>query len=237
MTLPKLPFYTCLSGLLLSLTGFASAADDEAILWNQVEPLTAECEAARTDGNEDKAKAIAMALLDLEDIPYGLIDAAEDCVNKYSSHKAAFTFEAGWQPLMSTAEISQFSKTIVDVLAKERQYCGDLDDGQLDVPPSAVQSFDLTGDGNQNTVIDAGHLRCSSSESFNSGSGGSRYYLIVEEKVTSVLARNFSVVKPFGDGFPIMVFVLHGSSCGGYGADNCVMATVWNGNEFRRVEN
>lgn len=225
-------------GAMIALMATNLSAEEisaEAKHWNKVDQLTVDCETAQSFGNDDQIKNAALELWQLTDIPFGLRASAESCVSEYLDGDAIFTWDSGWQLLLTGDELRVMPTPVLNIIEKQRESCSKYEDGDLQVPLSAIQKVDLTGNNEQDTVFHLGRVRCGESSSYFSGSGGSSVYLIVGDKVTEFLARGFAVSYAMGEGYPIVILAVHGSACDGYGATNCILATVWGDDKFEVV--
>ena len=226
----------CAVFLLLVSTAEADKAEDSGALWNKVDQLIVDCDTAQSFGNDDQIKNAALELWQLTDIPFGLRASAESCVSEYLDGEAIFTWASGWEFLLADDDLKVLGTAVLNIISEHRELCSEYGDGELQVPVTAIEKVDLTGNNEQDTVFHLGKVRCSESGSYFSGSAGSFVYLIVEDKVTEFLARGFAVSYALGEGNPIIILSVHGSACGGYGATNCVLATVWGDGKFEVVE-
>jgi hypothetical protein len=213
----------------------AEEISSEAKHWNKVDQLIVDCDTAQSFGNDDQIKNAALELWQLTDIPFGLRASAESCVSEYLDGEAIFTWASGWEFLLNDDDLKVLGTAVLNIISEHRELCSEYGDGELQVPVTAIEKVDLTGNNEQDTVFHLGKVRCSDSGSYFSGSAGSFVYLIVEDKVTEFLARGFAVSYALGEGNPIIILSVHGSACGGYGATNCVLATVWGDNKFEVV--
>ena len=227
-------FYAFLSMLLMTQLA-AQEISSEAKHWNKVDQLIVDCETAQSFGNDDQIKNAALELWQLTDIPFGLRASAESCVSKYLVGDAIFTWDSGWEFLLTGDELRVLPTPVLNIIKEQRVSCSEYEQGKLQVPVTAIQKVDLTGNNEQDTVFHLGRVRCDGSSSYFSGSGGSFVYLIVGDKVTEFLARGFAVSYALGEGYPIVILSVHGSACDSYGATNCVLATVWGDGKFEVV--
>lgn len=207
----------------------------EAKHWNKVDQLIVDCETAQSFGNDDQIRNAAKRLWQLTDIPFGLRASVESCVSEYLDGEAIFTWASGWEFLLDYDDLKVLGPAVSDIISEHRELCSEYGDGELQVPVTAIEKVDLTGNNEQDTVFHLGKVRCSESGSYFSGSAGSFVYLIVEDEVTEFVARGFAVSHAMGAETPIIILSVHGSSCGGYGATNCVLATVWGDGKFEVV--
>ena len=225
-------------GAMIALVATNLSAEEisaEAKHWNKVDQLTVDCETAQSFGNDDQIKNAALELWQLTDIPFGLRASAESCVSEYLDGDAIFTWDSGWELLLTGDELRVMPTPVLNIIDKQRTSCFKYEEGDLQVPVSAIQKVDLTGNNEQDTVFHLGRVRCGESSSYFSGSGGSSVYLIVGDKVTEFLARGFAISYALGEGYPIVILSVHGSACDSYGATNCVLATVWGDGKFEVV--
>ena len=213
--------------------GASEEIDDSTKLWNRIDPLTERCRVA-TDSVQ--IEEMALELLALSDMPAGLSDDAEECVNKFLDREVIYSWYGGWQLLTDNDDEKLWSTTIRSFIDGQRKECLDLTKGGLQVPIAAIEKIDLTGNNEADTVVHVGRFRCDGSASMFSGSGGSPIALIIGDSVTEFFARGFAVSDPFASGYPVINLAVHGSFCGGYGVTNCVMATVWSDGNFQVVE-
>lgn len=221
---------------LLATNLFAEEISAEAKLWHKVSQLIADCETAQSFSKDGLVRNAASELWQLTDIPFGLRASAESCVSEYLDGDAIFTWGSGWEFLLNDDDLKVFDPAVLNIILEHRELCLEHGDGELQVPVTAIEKVDLTGNNERDTVFHLGKVRCSVSGSYFSGSAGSFVYLVVEDKVTEFLAKGFAVSYALGEGNPIIILSVHGSACGGYGATNCVLATVWGDGEFEVVE-
>jgi hypothetical protein len=220
---------------LMATNLFAEEISVEAKHWNKVDQLLVDCETAQSFGNYDQIKNAALELWQLTDIPFGLRASAESCVSEYLDGDAIFTWDSGWELLLTKDELRVMPSPVLNIINEQRVSCSKYEQGKLQVPVTAIQKVDLTGNNEQDTVFHLGRVRCDGSSSYFSGSGGSSVYLIVGDKVTEFLARGFAISYALGEGYPIVILSVHGSACDSYGATNCVLATVWGDGKFEVV--
>ncbi|MDC0959699.1 hypothetical protein OAR42_04525 [Planktomarina temperata] len=219
--------------VLFGSTVGAEQLDASTKLWNKLDPLIEQCNASM---DENIIKNIALELWSISKLPFGLRMGAEACVNKFVKEKAILTWESGWQFLIDDDEKKVWSRPIRELIETERASCIKSEGGDFQVPVTAIESVDLTGNGSKDTVVYEGRFRCNGSSSYYSGSGGSTIHLIVADQVFSYFARGFEVVFPFSNANPVLIFAVHGSFCDSYGANSCVLATIWGDGGFQFVK-
>lgn len=212
--------------------GASIEIDASTKLWNKMDPLIEKCNASI---DKNVIKNIALDLWSMTKLPFGLRGGAEACVNKFLSRKAILTWESGWQFLVGEDEKKVWSRPIKELIEDERASCVKSEGGEFQVPVTAIERVDLTGNGSKDSVVYVGRFRCNGSSSYYTGSGGSTIHLVVDDQIHSYMAHGFSVTFPFGDHYPVIIFGVHGSFCDSYGANNCVMATVWGDGGFQLV--
>ena len=219
--------------VLLGQSVRAEDIDDSTKLWNRLDPLTERC---RLTTDSVQIEEMAIELLALSDLPYGLRDEAEECVNKFLDREVIFSWYGGWQLLTDNDDVKVWPASLRNFIDQKRKQCLDLADGELHVPVTAIETIDLTGNNEVDTIVHVGRFRCDGSASMYAGSGGTPIALIVGDSVTEFYARNIAVSDPFGSGYPVINLALHGDNCSGYGVTYCVLAAVWDDGKFQVVE-
>lgn len=212
--------------------GVSIEIDKNSNLFNELDLLIEQCNES-TDGNF--IQSVALELWSMNKLPFGLRRGAEACVNKFLSREAILTWDSGWQFLVGEDDKKVWSTPIKELIEDERASCVKGEGGDFQVPVTAIERVDLTGNGLKDSVVYVGRFRCNGSSSYYTGSGGSTIHLVVDDQIHSYMAHGFSVTFPFGDNYPVIIFGVHGSFCDSYGANNCVMATVWGDGGFQLV--
>jgi hypothetical protein len=119
--------------------------------------------------------------------------------------------------------------TVEDVLAEAAAACTALDGGAF-APNDAVSRPDVTGDGQPDTVIDWGRFGCEKAASAYAGTGGAPLTVLVDGARHDMRSKGwFLLPTPPG---PVLLMQVHGTECGGIGADPCFEAVIWNGTRF-----
>jgi hypothetical protein len=108
--------------------------------------------------------------------------------------------------------------------------CDSQDGGAVTFAPDTVRRIDLTGDGRDDYIVDFRDTKCGDRETTYCGTGGCVMNILVTLPDGSVrpvfdgYVRSYKIVAP-----PIkrgaartVRFDLHGSYCGGFGAQACV---------------
>lgn len=122
--------------------------------------------------------------------------------------------------------------TVSDVLAEAAAQCTALDGGAF-TANDAVAMLDITGDGPPDTVIDWGRFGCENAASAFSGTGGSPLTVLVGDQRFDMRSKGwFLLPSPPG---PVLLLQVHGTDCGGIGADPCFEAVIWNGARFMSI--
>jgi hypothetical protein len=117
---------------------------------------------------------------------------------------------------------------VADILAEAQADCEGYNHGKFDAG-DAVSRVDLTGDGGEDALIDAGRFTCTTSASFYCGSGGCTLHAVVGDRTWSYQAEAWRVID--WDGRPILLVARDGGWCGGVGAQQCFEAVVWSAGE------
>jgi hypothetical protein len=118
------------------------------------------------------------------------------------------------------------------ILAEAAALCAEQNNGVFS-SEGAVRSLDVTGDGQQDTLIDEVLFSCTTAASLYGGSGGSMIHVIVGDVQNDFLVQGYEILT-WADR-TILLLALHGTSCNGIGADPCFEALVWNGDRFMSV--
>ncbi|MCU0828220.1 MAG: hypothetical protein MUE52_12635 [Tabrizicola sp.] len=114
--------------------------------------------------------------------------------------------------------------TVDDVVSEARDFCAGFDNGQITVAPTAVQTVELTGEGEPETIIDWGGIDCSTMASPWGGTGGSTLTILAGGQRFDHMAFGWQVVDFDG---PVLLLAQHGINCNATGADRCVQALIW----------
>lgn len=114
--------------------------------------------------------------------------------------------------------------TADEVIAEARAFCDGFDGGVVEVGPQAIQSVELTGEGEAETIIDWSGLACSTMASAWGGTGGSTITILAGGQRFDHMAFGWQVVDFDG---PVLLLAQHGINCNATGADRCVQALLW----------
>jgi hypothetical protein len=114
--------------------------------------------------------------------------------------------------------------TVEEVLTEARDFCAGFDNGQITVAPTAVQTVELTGEGEPETIIDWGGIDCTTMASPWGGTGGSTLTILAGGQRFDHMAFGWQVVDFDG---PVLLLAQHGINCNATGADRCVQALIW----------
>jgi len=201
--------------------------------WNTTDELIDKCNAAEL--TQDQLSEIAKHLWNMPEIDWGLRKDAAKCLNKFFENEVVYTWDEGWQFIIRDDQLDIYPSPVKKLISEEKAFCAEFDDGELKIPQSAIQKADLTGDGYKNYIFSSQNLVCSSNNFIWSGSGGGKISLVVGDHVSTFFARDMEITYPYGPNFPIIIFFVHGSMCGGYGATSCMLATVWGDGKFEYV--
>ena len=124
-------------------------------------------------------------------------------------------------PFTSAAE---YSAAVTEILQKAERQCAGFEGGQFHMEDSAVSSYDFTGDGQPEAVVDAAQFACSTAASMWGGSGGTMLWVVVDETSYEFLAHRWRVVDM--DGQNVLLLAVHSSQCGD-SVGPCYRALVW----------
>ena len=108
--------------------------------------------------------------------------------------------------------------------------CRSQGGGQVAFAPDTVRRIDLTGDGRDDYIVDFRDTKCSDREGTYCGTGGCVMTILVtlpDGRVREVFddyVRSYSMLaRPLKRGAARTIrFDLHGSFCGGFGAQACI---------------
>jgi hypothetical protein len=125
---------------------------------------------------------------------------------------------------LTVAPLSAQAETAEDVLAEAAAFCAGFENGQITVGPDVVQSLELTGDSQPETLIDYSGIACSTMASPWGGTGGTTLTILIDGQRFDHLAYGWTVVEFDG---PVLLLAQHGVNCGKTGSDRCVQALVW----------
>jgi len=219
--------------VIISPMGLQADTKQSGEAWNTTDGLINQCNARELSRNQ--LSEIAKQLWNLSKIDWGLRKEATKCLNEYFDDEVVYTWDEGWQFVIRDDQLNVYPEPVKRLISEEKAFCAEFDDGKLKIPQSAIQKADLTGDGYKNYIFSSQKLFCSSNNFIWSGSGGGKISLVVGDHVSTFFARNMEITYPYGPNFPIIIFFVHGSMCGGYGATSCMLATVWGDGKFEYV--
>jgi hypothetical protein len=129
---------------------------------------------------------------------------------------------------------ADYPPAVQKALRYANEECDSLGGGAVTFAPDTVRKVDLTGDGRDDYIVDFRDTKCGERESAYCGTGGCVLDILVTRPDGSVRAvfdgyvRSYSIVAPAmkrGAARTIR-FDLHGSYCGGFGAQACVKEKV-----------
>jgi hypothetical protein len=129
---------------------------------------------------------------------------------------------------------ADYPPAVQKALRYANEECDSQGGGAVTFAPDTVRKVDLTGDGRDDYIVDFRDTRCGERESTYCGTGGCVLDILVTRPDGSVRAvfdgyvRSYSIVAPAmkrGAARTIR-FDLHGSYCGGFGAQACVKEKV-----------
>ncbi|PDT87866.1 hypothetical protein CO669_23660 [Bradyrhizobium sp. Y36] len=119
---------------------------------------------------------------------------------------------------------------VQQALRYANEECTSQDGGEVTFAPGTVRRIDLTGDGRDDYIVDFSETKCGDRETTYCGTGGCVMNILVTlpdggvRKVFDGYVRSYTIMAP-----PVkrgaartVRFDLHGSYCGGFGAQACV---------------
>lgn len=116
-----------------------------------------------------------------------------------------------------------------EILAEAEAQCLAMGGGTF-APGQAVSAADLTGDGRPETLIDWAGFACAQARSAFSGTGGSPLTVLVDGRRFDMMSKGWRLIEvPAGQ---VLLMQVHGTDCGGIGADPCFETAIWNGARF-----
>ena len=130
---------------------------------------------------------------------------------------------------MPLAEAAEYSPVAASLVKKAESECG-YQGGQFHMEDSAVSTYDFTGDGKPEEIVDASQFACSTAVSMWGGTGGTMLWVVVDGKPYEFLAHRWKVVDM--DGQTVLLLAVHSSQCGDT-IGPCYRALVWSEGEFR----
>jgi hypothetical protein len=131
--------------------------------------------------------------------------------------------------LLALFPATALATTLEDILAEAEAQCLGMGGGTF-APGPAVQQVDLTGDGQPEVLIDWAVFACAEARSAFSGTGGSPLTVLVGEQRFEMRSKGWRLIDvPAGK---VLLMQVHGTDCGGIGADPCFEAAIWNGERF-----
>lgn len=125
------------------------------------------------------------------------------------------------------------SEAVKRLVEQASQACAAYNGGEFAAGAGAIAEVDLTGDGEADVIVDESAYGCSTAASLYCGSGGCLVRIIANGQTTERLAEGWRLIE-WGDD-RIVLLALHGTQCGGVGADRCYEALVWSGDRFLSV--
>ena len=125
---------------------------------------------------------------------------------------------------------SDYPAGVQKALRDAVEECKSQDGGIVTFAPNTVRKLDLTGDGRDDYIVDFSETKCGERETVYCGTGGCTTNILVTlpdgdvRLVFDGRVRNYEIKpKPIRRGASRTIrFDLHGSYCGGFGAQACV---------------
>ncbi|WP_027550816.1 hypothetical protein [Bradyrhizobium sp. Cp5.3] len=124
---------------------------------------------------------------------------------------------------------ADYPSEVQKALRYANEECDSQGGGQVSFTPDTVRRIDLTGDGRDDYIVDFHDTKCGDRETTYCGTGGCLLDILVTLPDGSVrpvfdgYVRSYEIkAKPMKRGAArTMRFDLHGSFCGGFGAQAC----------------
>lgn len=126
--------------------------------------------------------------------------------------------------LLSIVAATEYSSAVAEIVRKAESQCAGFERGQFHMEELAVSTYDFTGDGQPEEVVDASRFACSTAASMWGGSGGTLLWVVVDGKAHEFLAHRWRVVDM--DGENVLLLAVHASQCGDTPGP-CYRALVW----------
>jgi hypothetical protein len=126
--------------------------------------------------------------------------------------------------------LSDYPPGVQKALRYANEECDSQGGGTVAFAPDTVRRIDLTGDGRDDYIVDFSNTKCGDRETTYCGTGGCVLDILVTlpdgnvRPVFDGYVRSYTIVAPpmkRGAARSIR-FDLHGSFCGGFGAQACV---------------
>lgn len=126
---------------------------------------------------------------------------------------------------LSAAAAQSHPPELQAVIEDARQECKDADGRDVTFGPKAVRKIELTGDRRDDYIVDLHGAECDGAASLYCGTGGCNVSILVARRDGSFVtvfdgrAHSYDILS--GRGPRKLRFHLHGSFCGGHGAETC----------------
>jgi hypothetical protein len=125
---------------------------------------------------------------------------------------------------------SDYPQGVQTALRYANEECTGQDGGEVTFAPNTVRKIDLTGDGRDDYIIDFSETKCGDRETTYCGTGGCVIKILVTlpdaivREVFDGRVRSYKIAPPSvkRGAARVIRFDLHGSFCGGFGAQACV---------------
>jgi len=127
-------------------------------------------------------------------------------------------------------DLSNYPPDVQKAVRYANEECESQGGGAVSFAADTVRRIDLTGDGRDDYIVDFSNTRCGERETTYCGTGGCTMTILVTlpdghvRPVFDGYVRRYTIVAPPPKrGAPRTIrFDLHGSYCGGFGAQACV---------------
>ena len=124
---------------------------------------------------------------------------------------------------------SDYPPGVQKALRYANEECASQGGGEVSFAPDTVRKIDLTGDGRDDYIVDFNATKCGDREATHCGTGGCVMKILVAlpdgsvREVFDGYVRGYKIMAPpvKRDTARTVRFDLHGSFCGGFGAQAC----------------
>ena len=125
---------------------------------------------------------------------------------------------------------SDYPPGVQKALRYANEECTSQDGGEVTFAVNTVRKIDLTGDGREDYIVDFSQTKCADRETTYCGTGGCVMNILVTlpdgdlRTVFDGYVRGYTIVPPpvKRGAARVIRFDLHGSFCGGFGAQDCI---------------
>ena len=120
----------------------------------------------------------------------------------------SIVFAIMFLPSMTLANEASSAAKIVQ---NAKQECNGIDNGEFHSTEKAITSYDITGDGQMEAVVDAAQFSCSTALTLWGGSGGTYLWVVAPDKTYEFLAHRWRMID--FDGQSVLLLAVHSAQC------------------------